>query len=111
MLRMSGGSLVWYVAACAMCISLQQHFVLFDKVKIVYTLQTRPPSDRSKKNLTACCDAADLARRGVLLKAINICDAEDGSLPPSGTAAAAGGTAAQDAPRQSEDSQSQNISD
>ena len=61
-LRMSGGSLVWYVAACAMCISLQQHFVLFDKVKIVYTLQTRPPSDRSKRNLTACCNATELAR-------------------------------------------------
>ena len=61
-LRMSGGSLVWYVAACAMCISLQQHFVLFDKVKIVYTLQTRPPSDHSKRNLTACCNATELAR-------------------------------------------------
>ena len=68
-LRLSGGSLVWYVAACAMCISLQQHFVLFDKVKIVYTLQTRPPSDRSKRNLTACCDAADLARRAAAASA------------------------------------------
>jgi len=57
-----GGDWFWYWLTLIVCASLQQHFILFDKVKIVYTLQTTPKNDKSRKEFEDCINKTKLQK-------------------------------------------------
>ena len=53
----------WYILSIICCVSLQQHFILYDKVKMVYTLQTSKEDDPERKQLVESVNNKQLRKK------------------------------------------------